>query len=40
MERNPWFDPERKDMDSKIAKQIDEQLHAEGWNAATPDVLG
>lgn len=36
MERNPWFDPERKDMDSKIAKQIDEQLHTEGWNAATP----
>lgn len=37
MERNPWFDPERKDMDSKIAKQIDEQLHAEGWNPAGAD---
>ena len=37
MERNSWFDPERKDMDSKIAKQIDEQLHAEGWNPATSD---
>ena len=37
MERNPWFDPERKDMDSKIAKQIDEQLHAEGWNPASSD---
>ena len=37
MERNPWFDPERKDMDSKIAKQIDEQLHAEGWNPAGSD---
>ena len=35
MQRNPWFDPERKDMDSKIAKQIDEQLNAEGWNPAT-----
>ena len=37
MERTPWFDPERKDMDSKIAKQVDEQLHAEGWNPATSD---
>jgi hypothetical protein len=37
MERNPWFDPERKDMDSKIAKQIDEQLHTEGWNPASSD---
>ena len=37
MERNSWFDPERKDMDSKIAKQVDEQLHAEGWNPATSD---
>jgi hypothetical protein len=37
MERTPWFDPERKDMDSKIAKQVDEQLHAEGWNPATSE---
>lgn len=37
MERNPWFDPERKDIDSKIAKQIDEQLHSEGWNPSTSD---
>ena len=37
MERNSWFDPERKDMDSKIAKQVDEQLHAEGWDPATSD---
>jgi hypothetical protein len=37
MDRNSWFDPERKDMDSKIAKQVDEQLHAEGWDPATSD---
>jgi hypothetical protein len=37
MERNPWFNPERKDMDSKIAKQVDEELNAEGWNPATPE---
>jgi len=37
MRRNPWFDPERKDIDSKIAKQIDEQLHSEGWNPAGKD---
>jgi hypothetical protein len=35
MERNDWFDPERKDMDSKIAKQVDEQLTKEGWNPAS-----
>jgi hypothetical protein len=32
MERNNWYDPNGRDTDSKIAKQIDETLVAEGWN--------
>lgn len=37
MERNPWYRPESSDMDSKIAKQIDEKLHDEGWDPTSPD---
>lgn len=37
MERNPWYRPDASDTDSKIAKQIDEALSAEGWNATDPD---
>jgi hypothetical protein len=32
MERNDWYDPNGRDIDSKIAKQIDEALVSEGWN--------
>jgi len=32
MERNDWYDPNGRDTDSKIAKQIDESLVAEGWD--------
>jgi hypothetical protein len=32
MERNSWFNPEGKDLDSRIAKQVDETLTAEGWD--------
>jgi len=37
MERNSWYKPDNKDMDSKIAKQIDESLTAEGWNPTSAD---
>jgi len=37
MERNSWYKPDNKDMDSKIAKQIDEALTAEGWNPTSAD---
>jgi len=37
MERNDWYDPNGRDTDSKIAKQIDEGLVAEGWNPTTQD---
>ena len=32
MERNNWYDPQTKDVDSKIAKVIDEGLVAEGFD--------
>ena len=32
MEKNDWYDPNARDTDSKIAKQIDEALVSEGWN--------
>ena len=32
MERNSWYDPNGRDLDSKIAKQVDEQLTSEGWD--------
>jgi hypothetical protein len=32
MDRNRWYKPDNKDMDSRIAKQIDEALTAEGWD--------
>lgn len=37
MEKNDWYDPNGRDTDSKIAKQIDETLSAEGWNPTDPD---
>jgi len=37
MERNEWYDPNGRDTDSKIAKQIDEALVAEGWNPTESD---
>ena len=37
MERNNWYDPNGRDTDSKIAKQIDETLVAEGWNPTESD---
>jgi len=37
MDRNPWYKPNGSDMESRIAKQIDETLTAEGWDATRPD---
>ena len=34
---NNWYDPATRDMDSRIAKMIDEELAQEGWNAADPE---
>lgn len=35
--RTDWYDPQHRDTDSKIIKQIDEELTATGWNPATQD---
>jgi len=35
LERNKWYDPDGKDMDSRIALTIDQELHREGWNPTT-----
>jgi hypothetical protein len=37
MERNDWYDPNGRDTDSKIAKQIDEGLVSEGWDPTSSD---
>ena len=37
MERNPWFKPDGKDLDSKVAKQVDETLTAEGWDPTSAE---
>jgi len=37
MERNPWYDPNNKDMDSRIAMTIDQALAEEGWDPKSPD---
>jgi hypothetical protein len=37
MEKNDWYDPNARDTDSKIAKQIDETLVSEGWDPTSPD---
>jgi hypothetical protein len=37
MERNSWYKPDGKDIDSRIAKQVDETLTAEGWDPNTKD---
>lgn len=37
MERNPWFKPDGRDLDSKIAKQVDETLTAEGWDPTSAE---
>lgn len=37
IDRNDWYKPDLSDTDSKIAKQVDETLVAEGWNPGTAD---
>lgn len=37
MERNNWYKPDGRDLDSKIAKQVDEALTSEGWDPTSED---
>jgi len=32
LKRNSWYDPQARDIDSKIAKVIDQELAADGWD--------
>ena len=37
MAENDWYDPNGRDLDSKIAKVVDESLISEGWDPASDD---
>ena len=37
MERNAWYDPQAKDMDSEIAQRIDKKLTEEGYDPSSQD---
>lgn len=37
MDRNPWYDPDGKDPESRMAKRIDNQLVKEGWDPSTEE---
>lgn len=37
LRKNSWYDPEARDTDSRIAKVIDQDLAAEGWNPSEPE---
>ena len=37
MERNPWYNPEAKDMDSEIAQRLDKKLTEEGYDPSNQD---
>ena len=34
LKKNSWYDPQARDTDSRIAKVIDQELAAEGWDPA------
>ena len=37
IQRNPWYDSNLRDADSKIAKRVDEIMANQGWNPADSD---
>ena len=37
LKANKWYDPNARDTDSRIAKVIDQDLAAEGWDPADPE---
>jgi hypothetical protein len=37
LRRNNWYDPQARDTDSRIAKVIDQELAADGWDPADPE---
>lgn len=37
LSKNKWYDPSARDTDSRIAKLIDNEIAAEGWDPADPE---
>jgi len=37
LKKNSWFDPQARDTDSRIAKVIDQELAADGWDPSDPE---
>jgi len=37
LKKNSWYDPQARDTDSRIAKVIDQELAADGWDPADPE---
>jgi len=37
LQKNKWFDPQARDTDSKIARVVDQELAADGWDPADPE---
>jgi len=37
LKKNAWYDPQARDTDSRIAKVIDQELAADGWDPSDPE---
>ena len=37
LKKNSWFDPQARDTDSRIAKVVDQELAADGWDPSDPE---
>lgn len=37
LKKNSWFDPQARDTDSRIAKVVDQELVADGWDPSDPE---
>ena len=37
LSKNKWYDPQARDTDSRIAKVVDQELAADGWDPADPE---
>jgi hypothetical protein len=37
LKKNSWYDPQARDTDSRIAKVIDQELAADGWDPGDPE---
>jgi hypothetical protein len=37
LKKNAWYDPQARDTDSRIAKVVDQELAADGWDPSDPE---